>query len=223
MNTGENVEALRKITDFLRMGAVLLLGLHFYIYCYRAFAEWGLTHDMVADILRGLEGTGLFRHFYISKTAALLLLLISLIGAKGKKEDSLKLAAPLRSLVLGFTLFGLSHFLLRLTASVQALAGIYISVTAAGFLLVMYGGNQLSRIIKNRLQKDIFNKMQETFPQEERLLQNDYSINLPARYNLKGKIRKSFVSIVNPFRGLLVLGTPGSRCGRKEKKIVEVR
>ncbi len=48
------------------------------------------------------------------------------------------------------------------------------------------------------------------FPQEERLLENEYSINLPAQYNLKSKWRKSWVNIPNPFRGLLVLGSPGS-------------
>jgi len=42
------------------------------------------------------------------------------------------------------------------------------------------------------------------------LLENEYSVNLPAQYNLKGKIRKSWINIINPFRALLVLGTPGS-------------
>jgi len=219
MNTGENAEALRKITDFLRMGSILLLGLHFYIYCYSAFEEWHLTHKVVEDILRGLTGTGLFRQFYISKLAALALLIVSLLGAKGKKEDQLKVAAPLRNLAFGLLLYGLSHYLLRPSASIQVLAGAYMSVSSLGFLLVMFGGNQLSRIIKNRLQKDIFNKMQETFPQEERYLQNEYSVNLPARYRLKDKLRKSYISIVNPFRGLLVLGTPGSRCGSGRENI----
>jgi hypothetical protein len=48
------------------------------------------------------------------------------------------------------------------------------------------------------------------FPQEERLLQNEYSINLPAQYNRKGKMRRSWINVINPFRGLLVTGTPGS-------------
>jgi hypothetical protein len=71
-------------------------------------------------------------------------------------------------------------------------------------------GNLLSRLIKLNLSNDIFNSLNETFPQEERLLTNEYSINLPARYNLKGQIRKSWINIINPFRGLLVIGSPGS-------------
>jgi len=42
------------------------------------------------------------------------------------------------------------------------------------------------------------------------LLENEYSVNLPAKYNLKGKTRSSWINIINPFRGLLVAGTPGA-------------
>jgi hypothetical protein len=79
-----------------------------------------------------------------------------------------------------------------------------------GFLLVLTEGSLCSRLIRPRLSKDIFNQLNETFPQEERLLQNPYSINLPAKYNLRGKTRKSWINIINPFRGLLVMGSPGS-------------
>jgi len=62
-------------------------------------------------------------------------------------------------------------------------------------------------VIQQRLNSnDIFNKEAETFPQEERLLNNDFSINLPAQYRLKGKMRRSWINIINPFRALLVLG-----------------
>src|SRR5689334_11483895 len=42
------------------------------------------------------------------------------------------------------------------------------------------------------------------------LMKNEYSINLPAKYNLKGKERKSWINVINPMRGLLVMGSPGS-------------
>lgn len=210
MNTGENAEALRKIIDFTRMGSILLLGLHFYYYCYAAFEHWGLTFPIVRQILGNLGNTGLFSHFYVSKLMALGLLAVSLIGAKGKKDEKLKLPTVLRQLLSGLLLYGLSHLLLRLSASAEVLTGMYMVVTCLGFLLVMAGGNRLTRLLKNKLEGDIFNKLEETFPQEERLLENEYSINLPARYNLKGKVRRSFINIINPFRGSLLCGTPGS-------------
>ncbi|WP_222165877.1 conjugal transfer protein MobC [Edaphocola aurantiacus] len=210
MNTGENAEALRKIIDFIRKVSLLVLGLHYYVYCYGAFEQWGLTHRIGVQLLSSIGRMGLFNHFYVSKTGALLLLLVSLIGAKGKKDEKLKLSAALRHFMAGLIIYGLSYLLFKLDASVQDLAGLYMAVTSIGYLLILYGGNLLSRIISKRLDTDIFNKLQETFPQEERLLQNEYSINLPARYNFKGKVRKSFINIINPFRALLVAGTPGA-------------
>jgi len=100
-------------------------------------------------------------------------------------------------------------FLLRSTET--AISVWYITVTSFGYLLIVFGGARLSRFIHLRMGKDPFNLLEETFPQEERLIENEYSINLPAQYNLKGKVRKSWINIINPFRALLVLGTPGSR------------
>src|SRR6185503_12863289 len=79
-----------------------------------------------------------------------------------------------------------------------------------GYLLMVTGGTWLTRLLKEKLNKDIFNSENETFPQEERKLENEYSINLPAKYNLKGKTRDSWINFINPFRGLLVAGTPGA-------------
>jgi hypothetical protein len=83
-------------------------------------------------------------------------------------------------------------------------------LTGIGYLLMMTGGAWLTRFLKDKLKKDIFNTENETFPQEERKLENEYSVNLPAKYRLKDKIRDSWINVINPFRGLLVAGTPGA-------------
>lgn len=210
MNTGENAEALRKIIDFIRKVSLLILMLHFYVYCYAAFEAWGLTHNAVRRVLVNIGNTGLFASFHVSKVGALFLLLVSLIGSKGKKDEKLKLATALRYVLEGFVTYSCSYLLLKMDASVQVLAGIYMTVTGLGYLLILHGGSLLSRIIRNRLNTDVFNKLQETFPQEERLLENEFSINLPARYSLKGKVRQSWINFINPFRALLVVGTPGA-------------
>ncbi len=86
---------------------------------------------------------------------------------------------------------------------------LYIGVTAIGIMLALSAGTLLSRVIQQKLNNnDIFNKENETFPQEKRLLENEFSINLPAQYNLKGKSRKSWIIIINPFSASMVLGSP---------------
>jgi len=114
-------------------------------------------------------------------------------------------------IITGLLIYFTSYLTLLVKIKTTEVAMVYIGITSIGFLLLLSGGTLLSRIISDKLNnKDIFNKENETFPQEERLLENEYSINLPARYHLKDKVRDSWINIINPFRGVMVLGTPGS-------------
>jgi hypothetical protein len=211
MHTGENEQGLRKILDMTRLISLSVLLLHFYYYCYGAFEHWGLTTDLTNRLLTNVIHTGLYNHFLKSKAIALGFLLISLMGTKGKKEEKLKLTTTLKYILSGLLCYLLSYYCFLLKVSIVTIATIYMGITSLGYILILTGGTLLSRIIHETFRsKDIFNKENETFPQEERLLQNEYSINLPARYRLRGKIRKSWINIINPFRALLVLGSPGA-------------
>lgn len=211
MQTGENEQALRKIMDMTRLISIVVLGLHCYYYCYRAFEEWELTATLSDRLLENIRNTGLFNSFNFSKGISLAFLIISLIGAKGKKDEKLSDQSAFVYILFGLITYFCSYFSLYLNQSILITATIYMALTATGYILILTGGTLLSRVIKSKLNsKDIFNKENETFPQEERLLENEYSINLPARYNLKAKLRKSWINIINPFRGVLVMGSPGS-------------
>src|SRR5690348_11751431 len=211
IQTGENEQALRKILDMTRLISIVILMIHFYYYCYAAFLEWGLSSAFSDRILGNVYRTGLFSSFAKSKLISLGFLMISLLGAKGRKDEKLSYKTAFTYLVTGLLLYFSSYLSLMLKMPVQEKTIIYISITAIGFLLVLSGGTLLSRIIKSKFNhKDIFNKENETFPQEERLLENEYSINLPARYHLKNRVIKSWINIINPFRAVMVLGTPGS-------------
>lgn len=211
MQTGENEQALRKILDMTRLISIIILVIHFYYYCYEAFREWHLVSGFSDKIMGNIYHTGLFSNFHKSKLFALGFLIISLIGAKGRKDEKLNYKTAFAYIITGILIYFISYLSLCLKIELMLAAIAYMTITSSGFLLMLSGGTLLSRIIKNRLNsKDIFNKENETFPQEERLLENEYSINLPARYHLKDKIRDSWINIINPFRGLLVSGTPGA-------------
>lgn len=208
--TGENEMGLRKIVDMTRFASIFVLLLHIYFYCYGAFAQWKLTSTISDRVLTNIMRTGLFDQVAISRMMALGLLAISLLGAKGKKSDKLHPKTIWLHLVTGLLIYFISTLLLKWKESVQTVSVAYMAVTAIGYLLILSGGNLLSRLIKTRLRKDVFNHLNETFPQEERKINNEYSINLPACYNLKGKVRNSWINIINPFRGFLVTGSPGA-------------
>lgn len=211
MQTGENEQALRKILDMTRLISIAILLIHFYYYCYTAFQQWGYVSRFSDKIMGNIQHTGLFSYFHKSKIFTLGFLLISLLGAKGRKDEKLNHKTAIAYIITGILIYFLSYLLMLVKIDTTVIAIIYIGSTTIGFLLMLSGGTLLSRMIKNRLNsKDIFNKENETFPQEERLLENEYSINLPARYHLKDKVRNSWINIINPFRALMVLGTPGS-------------
>ncbi|MFA6151979.1 MAG: conjugal transfer protein MobC [Chitinophagaceae bacterium] len=211
MSTGENEQALRKILDMTRLIAITVLVIHFYYFCYTAFRQWQFTTAFTDRLLGNIANTGLFSNFYKSKLIALGFLGISLIGATGKKDEKLNYKIAFTYIITGMIIFFISFVFLYITKENELAAVLYITVTTVGFLLVLSGGTLLSRIIKQQLNsKDIFNKENETFPQEERMLDNEYSVNLPSKYHLKNKVRNSWINIINPFRGLLVSGTPGA-------------
>lgn len=211
MQNGENIQALHKNLELIRFVSVALLLVHFYAACFPAFTSWGLTNTFATKVLFRLSNAlFLLRGITAPKLTVLVLLAISQFGEHGKKDTDLTIRPILTWIAVGLLLYLSSTILLDTALSETTIAVLYITCTATGYLFVLFGGARLSRLIHVKLGKDPFNLLEETFPQEERLLENEFSINLPAQYNLKGKIRKSWINIVNPFRALLVLGTPGS-------------
>jgi hypothetical protein len=218
MNTGEDVQGLRKILDFTRLISIAILCLHFYLECYHAFASWGWTASISDRIMYNISKTGLFSSPWNPKLAALLFLAISLLGVKGRKDEKIRKNSIAIYLMIGLLIYFVSTLCLYITGEVNALSIFYIVLSGIGYLLMLIGGGQLSRLIKAGMVTDVFNSDNETFPQEERLLENEYSINLPALYKLKGKVRRSFINILNPFRAILLVGSPGSRRERGGKE-----
>ncbi|HWZ15472.1 MAG TPA: conjugal transfer protein MobC [Mucilaginibacter sp.] len=210
MQTGENEHALRKIIDFTRLISLVILVIHFYLTCYTAFEQLHLASVFVDRLLQPVAKLVIFKSILFTKCLALILLLVSLTGAKGRRDGKVRLITALIYVVIGGLLYILSGLVLQLSGRLLLVAGLYISVTTIGYLLLLAGITLLFRLLKINLGKDIFNKENETFPQEERLIENEYSINLPAKYRLKDKERRSWINIINPFRGTLVGGGPGA-------------
>jgi hypothetical protein len=199
-STGENEQGLRKILNLTRLISLVLLVLHVYFQYYGAFRQWQLTHPITDRLLDNIADTGLFTPYVKAKGIALGFLFISLLGAKGRKSQSIKPRTVFLYILIGIGLYFGSYFIRFLSLQATTFTIVYSSITLLGYLLVLSGGNLLTRIVQQRLSPDVFNKQNETFPQEERLLKNEYSINLPAHYNLKGRWRKSWINIINPFR-----------------------
>jgi hypothetical protein len=209
-NTGENEMGLRKILDMTRFASLCMLFLHFYFYCYAAFKLWGIRSDITDRVLSNTAHTGLFVEFNRSKLIASGLLAISLLGARGKKKDALQPRRIVYLLIIGAVWFFGSSLILSFQANIEAIAVAYMLITSGGYLCMLAGGNLLSRLIQDKLTKDLFNEINETFPQQEKLIDNEYSVYFRGKYRLQDKVRDSYICISNPFSGTIVTGRPGA-------------
>lgn len=100
--------------------------------------------------------------------------------------------------------------MLSISASSGVCAILYTTTLTGGFFCLLASGLWISRLLKNNLLEDVFNTENESFMQETRLMENEYSVNLPTKFWYKGKICNGFINLVNIFRATMVLGTPGS-------------
>lgn len=210
MNTGEDTQGLRKIVEFTRLISIFILAIHFYIVCYNAFANWHWTAAITDRIVSSIARISLFTSIWKPRLAALVCLTISMVGVKGKPDEKVNFKNISTYLLSGLLIYWMAIYSFYLPVGLTSIAVWYMMLTGIGYLLVMTGGAWLTRLLKDKLNKDIFNKDNETFPQEERKLENEYSVNLPAKYKLRGEEHASWINIINPFRGLLVAGTPGA-------------
>ena len=99
---------------------------------------------------------------------------------------------------------------LRAVSIILVFAHLYAFTMTVGYVCLLMAGLYMSRLLKNNLMEDVFNQENESFMQETRLLENEYSVNLPTRFYYRKKWNRGWINVVNPFRAVSVLGTPGS-------------
>lgn len=207
----DDLRALGKIMDFLRAVSIILAIMNVYWYCYEAMHIWGVTIGVVDRILINFNRTGgLFHSILYTKLFSLLLLALSCLGTKGVKAEKMSWNRIWTVLAVGFFLFFLNWWILLLPISYLGNATLYIFTMTAGYICLLMGGLWMSRLLKHNLMEDVFNNENESFMQETKLMENEYSVNLPTRFYYKKKWQKGWINVVNPFRATIVLGTPGS-------------
>ena len=207
----DDLRALGKVMDFMRGISVIFLLINCYWFCYEAFHVWGFTLGIIDKILMNFQRTtGLFSSILWTKLFCVVFLALSCLGTKGVKEEKITWPKIWTVLFSGFVFFFLNWWLLALPIGKIGAASLYIFTLSIGYIFLLMGGVWMSRLLKNNLMDDVFNTENESFMQETRLMQNEYSVNLPTRFYYKKRWNKGWINVVNPFRASMVLGTPGS-------------
>ena len=211
MQQEDDLRALTKIMEFGRAVSIFLLVVHVYVYCYPSITAWHLNLEVIDRILINFNNTtGIFNCILWSKLSAVLLLAVSCLGTHGVKGEKITWPKIYAALVAGCALFFLNWWLLELPLPHMANTAFYIFTLTAGYLALLMSGLWMSRIYRHNLMEDVFNMENESFMQETRLMENEYSVNLPTRFYYKKRWNNGFVNIVNIFRACMVIGTPGS-------------
>ena len=142
-----------------------------------------------------------------SKIATILLICITCIGTRNKKHlefDARRqvlypLVGGLFVTILSIWLFG--HRMDTRFYTITLNIWLYMAASILGTVCIHVALDNISKFLKEGLLKDRFNFENESFEQCQELQENKYSVNIPMRYYYKGKFRRGWVNIVNPFRG----------------------
>ena len=201
----DDLRSLAKIMDMLRGISIVLVVANIYWFCHSLVGEWQF-HPQTMKVLTGLDNAGgVFHNVWNAKWWSLLLLALSCFGTKGVKNEKIRWSQICIFLSIGAALFFLNWWMVS-----AGLLLLYIITSVAGYVCLLLAGVWMSRLLKNNMMDDRFNEENESFMQETKLMENEYSVNLPTRFYYKKRWNKGWINVVNPFRASIVLGTPGS-------------
>lgn len=201
----DDLRALSKIMDLLRGVSIAVMVANIYWFCQPLVSGWEF-HSQTLKVLRGLDEAGsLFHNSWNAKWWTLLLLALSCFGTKGVKNEKIKWGQIWLIISIGAVLFFLDWWMVSLGWYYT-----YIFTAISGYVCLLLGGVWMSRLLKNNMMDDRFNEENESFMQETKLMENEYSVNLPTRFYYKKRWNRGWINVVNPFRDSIVLGTPGS-------------
>jgi hypothetical protein len=195
---------LEKLHEGFRFFSYLLLFLSMYLNQLGYFTANGIYIPAFHQLVMKLQNLGFLANVYQSKTVCVIFLAITCVGTKAHKDRELTVSSIIFQVLAGLILYWGSLILFK------SYPATYLTLTFFGFVLLNIGFDNISKLINVNLMKDRFNVENESFPQEQNLKENEYSVNLPTRYFYKEKQQEGWINIVNPFRATMVIGTPGS-------------
>ncbi|HEY6899172.1 MAG TPA: YWFCY domain-containing protein [Puia sp.] len=207
-----NKESFRSAADICLVTGILLLLLHVYFFYYPVFAGLGWEAGILRSGMELIVRTGFFDRAWYSKNLALLLLFLSSWGGPVRKSLEVSFWVS-----LGIFSGGLLLFLLYMPGVDNwAIASggdliLYLICTGLAVGAILFGASRFMRSIKVPWPTDDpFGWLRAGFPQEHRLKKNDYSLHLRGKYQWNGVTRECWINLINPRRGIMIMGNPGS-------------
>ena len=173
----------------------------------------------VTNFLTKLSKMGLFYPPLNAKICTIILITLVAIGTRAKKKIDLNIGKQiLLPIIIGLSLMFSSLLFIseagnntvpKVIPPLNLYQIIYTFLSFLGALVAQVGADNISKLMQQKMGKDRWNIEEESFAQNQELVKTDTSINIPYLFRFNKKINKGWINI-NPFRGTMVIGTPGS-------------
>lgn len=189
---------MKSLFNVLAVMALLLTAAHIIAYDFTLFQRF----HFVYVVMEGITKTGLATNHMLCK---LLIVSMSSLGGLGMSLiRQINVVKVLAVFVLASCAFVMMHLIV-------APGYMYLFLQIILFM-VMYGSSTLlgSYLRMGGMENDRNKPVQVNFMQERKLIDNADSVNMPSRFMYEGKEYDGWINVVNPFRGSLVVGLPGS-------------
>ena len=174
---------------------------------------------VLSKLLEGFAKMGIFSPPINAKISTLILIAIVAAGTKAKKKQDLNIVKSIiLPIIFGVGMMVGSLFLIPLTddrSIPNILPGMnvfqigYALLSLLGAMIAQLGADSISKYMQQKMGKDRWNVEEESFAQNTELAETDTSVNLPYLFRYQKKTHKGWINL-NPFRGTMVIGTPGS-------------
>jgi hypothetical protein len=199
--------------ELLFLISVTVAIIHSLWFCHELVGNVPGLHQFVYPFLVKLNAKhGLLNHPLTTKAIVLLLLGLYALGSKGRIDPTITRNNVLSTAAVGLGLF-IGPILLLYGKSLISpilIDVVYVLLTGIGMAYLIKAGQYFSRLFFGKGPTDIFNEVNEEFPQNQAFAQNEYSIHFKTTYHYRGQWREGIINILNPFRSNMVLGVPGS-------------
>lgn len=174
---------------------------------------------VVSNLLKNFAKLSFFYPPVNAKFATLVLIGLVAVGTKAQKKKDLNTTTGIVIPMVVGLLMIFSSLLWQGEAADPLLPKVlpgmnlyqvaYAVQSFIGAVVLQMGADSISKVMKQKMGKDRWNVEEESFDQNQEMIETDTTINIPYIFRYKGKLNNGWMNI-NPFRGTMVIGTPGS-------------
>lgn len=214
----EERRELQKLHGLFQFLVYLLVFQEIVIFIYLGYLSTGEGMlSLINPAINKIAGLPIYDNLIYSKLTILVAICLASVGTLSRKELDLdpvtKITIPLG---IGLILFFGSIYFYGADSRKELLP--YTTAADLGFIVSSFFGavlihtsmDNISKIIKSGLGKDEWNIEGESFMQQTKKVETPYSVNIPMKFYYRKRVHDGWINIVNPFRGTLLIGTPGS-------------